>query len=68
MRNDVSAAPKVNKGALAEPIQPAMMPDAANQALHPSLFCPNCSSRLEQSRCKLVCARCSYYLSCADYY
>lgn len=30
--------------------------------------CPNCSARLEESRCKLLCPRCHYYMSCSDYY
>jgi len=32
------------------------------------LWCPVCSARLIEHRCKLACPRCSYYMSCADYY
>lgn len=32
------------------------------------LFCPVCDSRLRSHRCKLVCDRCGYFMSCADYY
>jgi hypothetical protein len=35
---------------------------------HPISFCPVCSERLEPKRCKLICAKCGYYLSCSDYY
>jgi hypothetical protein len=37
-------------------------------AEHTCLWCPTCAARLESSRCKLVCRRCGYYMSCADYY
>ncbi len=30
--------------------------------------CPNCGSKLQESRCKLLCPRCHYYMSCSDYY
>ena len=35
---------------------------------HHSVFCPTCSSRLEERRCKLICRKCGYFLSCADFY
>lgn len=38
------------------------------EAEHHSRFCPTCSSRLEDHRCKLICRTCGYFLSCADFY
>ncbi len=35
---------------------------------HHCQICPTCGQRLDGHRCKLVCGRCGYYLSCADYY
>jgi len=35
---------------------------------HHSVFCPTCSSRLAEHRCKLICRNCGYFLSCADFY
>lgn len=34
----------------------------------PMLWCPVCSTRLTPLKCKLVCEKCGYYMSCADYY
>ena len=34
----------------------------------PMLYCPACSTRLTELKCKLVCNQCGYYMSCADYY
>jgi hypothetical protein len=34
----------------------------------PMLFCPVCSKRLAERKCKLFCEQCGYYMSCADYY
>lgn len=32
------------------------------------MTCPNCGARLRERRCKLLCPRCHYYMSCSDYY
>jgi hypothetical protein len=34
----------------------------------PMLYCPLCSTRLTVRQCKLLCEKCGYYMSCADYY
>jgi hypothetical protein len=35
---------------------------------HHCQICPACGHRLIGHHCKLICAHCGYYLSCADYY
>lgn len=42
--------------------------DAEKDEDEPMLYCPVCSMRLTQRKCKLLCERCGYYMSCADYY
>ena len=39
-----------------------------NNEDEPMLYCPVCSTRLTERKCKLLCEKCGYYLSCADYY
>ena len=35
---------------------------------HHCQICPTCGHTLDSRRCKLICAHCGYYMSCADYY
>jgi hypothetical protein len=39
-----------------------------HQESEPMLYCPVCNNRLTELKCKLVCDRCGYYMSCSDYY
>ena len=43
-------------------------PPVRESADLPMLYCPVCSLRLAERKCKLYCERCGYYMSCADYY
>jgi methionyl-tRNA synthetase len=43
-------------------------PEKAKVAEEPMLYCPVCSTRLTSRKCKLICEKCGYYMSCADYY
>jgi hypothetical protein len=55
-----------------QPVEPSEpKPPAGAQSPsenEPMLYCPVCSVRLEQRKCKLFCPQCGYYMSCADYY
>lgn len=48
------------------------MPESVSDKEHVSaeamLICPVCDNRLAEHKCKLLCQRCGYYMSCADFY
>ena len=48
--------------------QDPVQQDQAAEEDSAMLYCPVCSTRLTERKCKLLCARCGYYMSCADYY
>jgi hypothetical protein len=43
-------------------------PEPAAEEELAMLYCPVCSTRLTGRQCKLLCEKCGYYMSCADYY
>ena len=44
------------------------LPEPAKTEELAMLYCPVCSTRLAGRQCKLLCEKCGYYMSCADYY
>lgn len=50
------------------PEESAARPRSTQTEAETILYCPVCSTRLTERKCKLICEKCGYYLSCSDYY
>jgi hypothetical protein len=46
--------------------QQELLPGAGK--VDPTSYCPNCGSKMRESRCKLSCKTCGFFLSCSDFY
>jgi formate dehydrogenase maturation protein FdhE len=44
------------------------MEPARPKSTNPAAYCPNCGSEMRESRCKVVCKNCGFFLSCSDFY
>ena len=63
--------PEIKPVKLGEQLTPAVSErghGAGAQSTDPGQYCPNCSAKLRESRCKLKCPQCGFFLSCSDFY
>jgi len=49
-----------------DPAEPQTAPETKKEDL--SVYCPACGARMQDSRCKLKCRTCGFFLSCSDFY
>jgi predicted RNA-binding Zn-ribbon protein involved in translation (DUF1610 family) len=51
-----------------DPRAPGQPVAQAAQKPDVSSYCPNCGTQMRDSRCKMVCKTCGFFLSCSDFY
>jgi hypothetical protein len=54
--------PEISQGQIVQQLQPRVA------IVDPGSYCPNCGSKMRESRCKLSCKTCGFFLSCSDFY
>src|SRR5262249_32855004 len=51
-----------------EPVSTAPPPQRTPAPSDVARVCPNCGAEMLESRCKLKCPNCDFFLSCSDFY
>jgi len=66
---DKYACPTAAGATMSDVMESEPAPTSARKdEAEPMLYCPVCSTRLTERKCKLLCQKCGYHMSCADYY
>jgi hypothetical protein len=47
--------------------KPVVLVEPPKAPEYPNQFCPVCSARLISQKCKMICPRCGYFMSCSEF-